>query len=219
MKTLMSMGVAQPVAASYAIVVHLCFFIPVTLWGVLAMMRYGVELGEALSLTRAAKRLPSVLERAQVPVNLVASLVDVQRSPERGAFVRSLCEALLPWEQVTLAESERARVLDSVAQFVGGQIDYLPSRLSLLFAVGTSGFRAYVRLRYLRSFCALPLARRRAVVESWAYGPIGLTRQLFRLPRSTALLAFFEEPAVVAAARWQGEAAAPAHRLPLASEP
>jgi hypothetical protein len=60
-------------------------------------------------------------------------------------------------------------------------------------------FRFYVRLRYVRSFCALDIDRRRAAVHSWAFGRVGLFRQLFRPVRSTALLAYYERPAVARA--------------------
>jgi hypothetical protein len=48
----------------------------------------------------------------------------------------------------------------------------------------------------VRSFCGLPLDTRRRVVAGWAYGPVPLTRQLFRSLRSIALLAYFEHPTV-----------------------
>jgi hypothetical protein len=60
-------------------------------------------------------------------------------------------------------------------------------------------FRLYVRLRTLRSFCGLDVERRRAAVNSWAFGPIGVLRQLFRPVRSVALLAYYEQAAVARA--------------------
>lgn len=55
-----------------------------------------------------------------------------------------------------------------------------------------AAFRVYVRMRTLRSFCALDVDRRRLVVQAWAFGRIGLLRQLFRPVRSIALLAYYE---------------------------
>lgn len=43
-QALMIHGVAQPTALAYATLVHLCFYIPITVWGASAMMWYGVEL-------------------------------------------------------------------------------------------------------------------------------------------------------------------------------
>lgn len=63
-----------------------------------------------------------------------------------------------------------------------------------MYAAGMAGFRFYVRLRYLRSFCALDLERRRRAVDAWAFGRLALLRQLFRPVRSLALLAYYERP-------------------------
>jgi hypothetical protein len=59
------------------------------------------------------------------------------------------------------------------------------------------GFGVLVWLRYFRSFSFLPLAKRVEIFNAWAYGKIPIKRQLFKLIRSTALLAFFEHPVVV----------------------
>lgn len=43
-QALMIYGIAQGTALAYATLVHLCFYIPITVWGACAMMWYGVEL-------------------------------------------------------------------------------------------------------------------------------------------------------------------------------
>lgn len=43
-QALMIHGIEQPTALAYATLVHLCFYIPITVWGACAMMWYGVEL-------------------------------------------------------------------------------------------------------------------------------------------------------------------------------
>ncbi len=67
-QALMIHGIAQGIALAYATLVHLCFYIPTTVWGACAMMWYGVELsataaraqreaaeaGTAADVTRAA---------------------------------------------------------------------------------------------------------------------------------------------------------------------
>ena len=89
--------------------------------------------------------------------------------------------------------------MDDIAVFIAGQLQVLPPQLGLLFRGGMLGFRTLVLLATLRPFSALPASRRAAIVEAWAYGPIGLARQLFRAVRSTALLACYEHPSVLAA--------------------
>lgn len=114
-------------------------------------------------------------------------------------FIAALTEAMIPLNEIDLAEDDRRAVLDEASVFVKGQVDALPPRLAIMFALGTAFFRLYVRVTRFRGFCDLPPDVRRHIVESWAYGPISLFRALFKLVRSTALLFFFEAPAVQAA--------------------
>jgi hypothetical protein len=79
------------------------------------------------------------------------------------------------------------------------QIGALPPRLRTMFHLGMLFFRSVVHARYLKSFCALDVERRRAIVDAWAFGRIALLRQLFRPVRSLAVLAYYERPEVVAA--------------------
>jgi len=116
---------------------------------------------------------------------------------ERANLYFSLTEALVPGSMPALSEAERATVVFETSEFVRAQVEALPPRLLLLMRVGLTGFRLSIRLRHLRSFCALPLSTRRRVITRWAYGPVPLTRQLFRSLRSTALLAYFEHPTVM----------------------
>lgn len=57
MRTLAQAGVAEATALSYAVIVHAAFFVPVTLWGIAAILWYEVEIGTALALARSARRL------------------------------------------------------------------------------------------------------------------------------------------------------------------
>jgi uncharacterized membrane protein YbhN (UPF0104 family) len=59
MKSLAAVGVAEATAMSYAIVVHLTFFAPITLWGVGIIFWYGLQLGSTIALAQAAKRAPA----------------------------------------------------------------------------------------------------------------------------------------------------------------
>ena len=114
-------------------------------------------------------------------------------------FLVSLVEAIVPVGEVKLPEAERGRLLSKVAEFVLGQINELPGLLWLMVNCGLLGFRLVVRLRHIRGFSHLTLARRMRIVNSWAYGPLRLTRQLFRPIRCFALLAYYEDSAVRAA--------------------
>lgn len=114
-------------------------------------------------------------------------------------FIAALTEAMIPLNEIDLAEEDRRLVLNEASDFVRGQVDALPPRLALMFAVGTAFFRFYVRATRFHGFCDLPSEVRRNIVESWAYGPISLFRALFKLIRTTALLSFFEAPPVRAA--------------------
>ncbi len=119
------------------------------------------------------------------------------RGRQRADLYFALTEALVPERAPALSEAERAAVVLVTSEFVRGQIEALPPRLLFLMKLGLTGFRVLIRLRHVRSFCGLPLATRRRVVASWAYGPVPLARQLFRSLRSIALLAYFEHPTVM----------------------
>lgn len=73
-------GVAAPTALAYATLVHLAFYIPVTLWGAAAMVWYGVELNTASSLAEQAKRP----EPAPAAVAPVAPSVPAPGAPPNG---------------------------------------------------------------------------------------------------------------------------------------
>jgi hypothetical protein len=98
-----------------------------------------------------------------------------------------------------LPASTRAGVADEVVAFVDAEVRALPRRLRLLFSLGLLGFAVAVRLRHPRGFLALPPAVQAQTVEAWAFGPLSAPRKLFRLVRSTSLLAFYDHPAVDAA--------------------
>ncbi len=118
----------------------------------------------------------------------------MSRDSARAQFEKALVETLLPIQSVK-SEDQRA-VVAQVASFVRGQLEALPAGLRLLLRSGLWGFRLVTRLRYLASFTVLPLPTRRRWVEQWAYGSVGLGRQLFRAIRSNTLVAYYELPEV-----------------------
>lgn len=81
-----------------------------------------------------------------------------------------------------------------VVGFVHEQHRALPLALRALLVIGLTGFRTLVALRFARGFCALDAPTRRRVVRAWSYGPFPPGRQLFRVVRGPALLAWYDLP-------------------------
>lgn len=213
---LIALGVGKEVALSYAILVHVAFYVPVTAWGLAALSRYGIELGALRGLTRSVRDVPAVdidalIGRADSGGSRSAKATPqvTVLGPVPNPFLRALVEASLPLDTLKLSESDEKDCVNRTAAFVASQIDALPRRLNVLFAIGTSAFRVYVLVRCLNDFHALAPAHRRRVFESWAYGPIPLFRALFRVVRSTSLLDFYEIVSVreALAAQAEGETA------------
>jgi len=55
MQALLMFGVPQETALGYAIMVHLLYYVPVTLWGLAALAAYGIRLGSAVRTAPAAE--------------------------------------------------------------------------------------------------------------------------------------------------------------------
>ena len=186
-QALIANGIEPTVALAYATLVHLAFFIPVTVWGTGAMLWYGVQLGETAARVRAARSSPRTKEVDGVLVHVIAPAARAPAAVTPSAFDRALTEAVLPHSMAGATE-----LVDDVATFFAGEMAALPTRIRWLYHFGMFGFRVYVRLRHVRSFCALPVVTRRRAVDVWAFGPVTPMRQLFRPVRSTVLLAGFE---------------------------
>jgi hypothetical protein len=191
-QALASQGVPAATAMGYALLVHLTFYVPVTLWGAGAMLWYGIQVGSTAAQARASRSSPKTETVGGIPVHIIAHLEATRAPREASAFDIALTEALLTPHGKALDGASLAEV----AIFLSQEMEALPARLRVMFETGMALFRFYVHLRYLRSFCALNVDRRRSAVESWAFGRIGLFRQLFRPVRSIALLAYYERPAV-----------------------
>jgi len=111
-------------------------------------------------------------------------------------FYKTLSVTIMPTDELDLDEESRERCAETVVEFVKIELSALPDRIRFMFLFGMFGFRATTRLRYFRSFCALPRDKRIEWVALWADGPIALTRKLFRPLRSFVLLSFYEIPEV-----------------------
>ncbi|MGH0028749.1 MAG: lysylphosphatidylglycerol synthase transmembrane domain-containing protein [Myxococcota bacterium] len=189
MQTLVLLGVAGVTATSYAIAVHAVFYVPITIWGVGVVLRYGIELGWIRAMARDAERDAAATEVDGVPMVVLGSRRVSPRSDEPGQLILALTAALVPAPE----SDEQAAAAVRTAGFVQGQVNALPMLLWLALELGLVGFRVLVRLRYLRSYCALPAETQRRVAAWWAYGPHRLTRTMFRVLRSTAMLAYYED--------------------------
>jgi uncharacterized protein (TIRG00374 family) len=187
-QALASQGVAAATAMGYAVLVHLTFYVPVTLWGAIAILWYGFQVGAAAAMARSARCSPNHLTVGGVHVSVIARVEPPRPPRPASAYDRALVEAVVTPPGQTLDADELA----AVAQFLAEEMGALPPRLRFLYEAGMSSFRLYVRVRTLRSFCGLSLDRRRAAVDAWAFGRIAPLRQLFRPVRSTALLAYYE---------------------------
>jgi glycosyltransferase 2 family protein len=187
MSTLVAVGVSQPVAFGYAVLVHLSFYVPITLWGVGIALTYGISFGEMISRAKRARPLDA-------EPRTVATLRQARaaRSEPKRATI-ALCEAMLPPDQ-----HHEPEVVRDVARFVDQEIGDLPGRLAWLFAIGMLGFRLLGFLRFMRPLERVTLAKRRAWVERWAHGGLAPARQLMRAVRSPALLAYYEHERVQA---------------------
>ena len=112
--------------------------------------------------------------------------------PERH---RLLIEAVLP-ERGHLSDAAHGAATEAAAAFVLQQFRLLDPLLRIKLAMGLAAFRAHVRVTTLQAFERLPVGERKRMVDRWSYGRALLPRQLFRLVRSLALLAYFDQPAV-----------------------
>lgn len=196
MQAVASTGVAPDIAFGYAVLVHLTFYVPITLWGLGVLLAHGLSIGRTLALSGTATplaALPAALAGMGTPLS-GRSAIEEERRPSR--FMVALAEAALPLDEEGIAPADRAIVVPQVAAFVDGQIGELPLRLRALFSIGCAGFRAAIRVRHLRGYCEISPQARHEWFERWAYGPVAPARQLFRGVRLTALLAYYEEPRV-----------------------
>lgn len=191
-RAIMTTGVDEPTALAYAAVVHLAFFVPVTIWGAGAMLWYGIEVGATAAMARAARAQARATVLAGLPIHVIAQLPPARAEEEVTAFTTAMVEA------VVVAEGHAAEpdALADTSRFVHGQLAALPPNLRMLFELGMTTFRVVTRLRYLKGYCELSLATRRAWVGAWASSRYALLRKLMKPLRSIALLAYYDHPSV-----------------------
>lgn len=191
-RALMTHGVDEATALAYAAVVHLAFYVPVTLWGAVSMMWYGVEVGATAAMTREARAAGKKTEINGIVLHELAALSPAVKDEPASAFTTALVESVV----VPAGKTAEPSALRDAADFVHGQLGALQPQLKVLFESGMTFFRFVTRLRYLRGYCDLPLETRRAWTLAWAENRYALLRKLFKPVRATALLAYFDHPAM-----------------------
>jgi len=193
-------NISESTALSYAVVVHLVFYTTVTIWGVIAMARYGLELGTTAALAWEAKPITNLPEtEAMAVITSVPTQKQSNHCFKITPFWLAIVDSSVPTGSLVLSAKERSEAVTYATQFVCSELSALPSSLRILFKIGILGFRSITIASNLCPFENLSSERQAKIINAWSYGPIGTTRKLFKPLRSLALLAFFEHPAILAA--------------------
>lgn len=196
-QAMMLLGITETLALCYAMMVLVTIYVPLTLWGGAVILWYGIALGKTVSLTKKAKTVSGDLMQAAVQASVLGSTSLAEKNVTASVFYLKLTEAALPLDTLNLKEPQK--VVSDVANFIYSEVQNLPRKFQVLFAIAMFGFNLLIFLRYFRLFSLLEKSTRTDIFNGWAYGKIAITRKLFKLVRSTALLAFYEHPKVLEA--------------------
>lgn len=191
------LGVGSSTSAGYAVLVHAAFFIPITLWGAGLLAFYGISISRMRAIVDAARPTnPFPVAANNEAVSLIRASTKLKQSQNApSTLLSALVKAALPLPQTPwMNDEQRVESVAFVSEFLNAQVRALPLRVRIMFFVGLSGFEFITVIRFGRRFASLEQDRGRRWFESWAYGKVGLARQLFRMIRSIALLAFYELP-------------------------
>jgi hypothetical protein len=113
-------------------------------------------------------------------------------------FWCGLCEGIIGPEYLDILGDNKETVIQRTANFVLAQALSLPMFLKLALWIGIFVFNVYVFAFTGQPIYSLPIQKRKRIIETWANGKIAITRSLFRPLRSLTLLAFFEQPELLA---------------------
>ncbi|MBX9692040.1 MAG: flippase-like domain-containing protein [Cyanobacteria bacterium] len=187
-------------AVSYAVVVHLVFFCTVTVWGILALARYSMEVGANFALTWEAKPVKTLSSAELQSASVITTYPEMASKIDSSVteFWSGLCESFIPPEHVLPEAKSRETALTDATLFTITQINSMPMRLKVLFNIGITGFKTIVALTNFRFLCQIPLEKRRKVIEGWAFGPLDLARKFMKPIRVLFLFAYYEHPFVKA---------------------
>jgi|GEM_PF-389450 conserved hypothetical protein len=206
----LSPGSVQPItvdaniALCYAVVVHLVFYVTVTLWGVLALLRYSMELGSTAALAWEAKPIAKLPAGTHQSLSVITSYpaLTPKVSDSVAKFWSGLCECFIPNEHIIPDKQAHQRTLHEMSVFTVTELDCLPFRLRVIFGIGIIGFKALTILASGRFLCDIPLERRRELINWWAFGGTPLNRKFMKPIRSLSLFAYYENAEVK---RWLDE--------------
>lgn len=90
-----------------------------------------------------------------------------------------------------------ARVHADVTDFVGSQVQAMPSFLRLPYKLALTAFAYLPLLRYRKPFLALDAVTQARYLSSWSDARISVFRDFVKLIRSCAVLAYFDHPLVM----------------------
>lgn len=197
--TIEPIAVAKSVAISYAVLVHLVYYVTVTVWGVYAMARYTLELGSTAALAWEAKPIRTLpTEHQQMSVITSYPQVSSRVVDSVTQFWSGLCEAFIPEEHKVTDPELHQRLIRDTGIFTATELERLPFRLRILFDTGIVVFKSLIIVFTGKFLCDIPLDRRREVVNFWAFGKIPLTRKFMKPIRVLVLLYYYEQPEVQA---------------------
>lgn len=111
------------------------------------------------------------------------------------ATLRAIVTVVLP-EYPDLDAPRRSAIEQEVAEYVATQIRAMPGFLRVPCRLALLSFALLPMLRYGRSFGSLSRARQAAYVALWSDAPPAQMRDFVKLIRGTALLVYFDHPAV-----------------------
>lgn len=182
---------------------HAIFSMTAILWGGIVILGYTAILLRRAVLTSRSKEVAkqTITMRAaeltgeRSPVYLPFSKAQLQAEPTRiDPLIFMIVDGLMP---ETPESANRHSNITYVSRFVQNQLRNLPDRYRVLFKIALTGFFCISLLRFFRPLNWVDTENRRKWMAAWAYGPIGLTRKMFRPIRSLAFLAYYELPGTI----------------------
>jgi uncharacterized protein (TIRG00374 family) len=200
MQALAALGVAAGAALSYAISLHVLIHVPFIFWAMALIAAWGIRIARAAPLDACPDALPAAVAASGFAAAAVGQYSTVHATRD-GALplLRALVDSLAPRDRAGLPPAVHADAVEATARFVQDQLAALSAWLALQVRVALWGFQAYAVVRHGSRFSKLGSTQRVEMVDAWSSAPFAPARQLMRLLRSFTFLAYFEQPAVLAA--------------------
>jgi len=128
--------------------------------------------------------------------------VSSTESPVRGRAADRLGTTLLAVARPMLptlpplSDDDRTHVEADLMEHLRAQILAMPTHLRIPFTIALFAFEALPVLSYLRPFHRVSRETQTRIISSWNRSPIPQFRDLIKLVRSCALLAYLDHPIV-----------------------